>query len=213
MNSNKSISLVALIVMTIVSFSNLVGLNIAGLSVIVGITFFFIHRKFDKRDSDGLDIKVIRTYVKQKTIWLWIALPLVMNIICFTLAALFLPEFIDHIHSRTEFVISFDKLVLLVLQLAVLALGEEIAWRAFFQKQLSKYIPIIPTIILTSIIFSLGHFAVGSAVIVSYDIFFIFINSVIYGVIFYKTNNAWISTISHYIANVFSILLVTAFVF
>ncbi|MBN3555795.1 CPBP family intramembrane metalloprotease [Fictibacillus nanhaiensis] len=102
---------------------------------------------------------------------------------------------------------------MLVLQLAVLALGEEIAWRAFFQNQLSKYIPIIPTIILTSIIFSLGHFAVGNAVVVSYDIFFIFINSVIYGVIFYKTNNAWISAISHFIANVFSIILISFFIF
>ena len=213
MNNIKSMGLVALILMTIVSFSNLVGLNIAGLSIIVGITFFFIYREFDKKDSDGLEIKAIRTYVKQKTIWFWIALPLVMNIICFTLAAVFLQEFIDHIHSRTQFVISFDKLLLLVLQLAVLALGEEIAWRAFFQQQLSKYIPIIPTIILTSIIFSLGHFAVGNAVVVSYDIFFIFINSVIYGVIFYKTNNAWISTISHFIANVFSVILISFFIF
>ncbi|ANC77570.1 hypothetical protein ABE65_012490 [Fictibacillus phosphorivorans] len=213
MNLNRSMVVVGLILMTIVSFSNLVGVSIAGLSVILGITFFFIHRRFGKRDTDGLDIKAIRTYVKQKAIWFWIALPLVMNIICFALAALFLPEFIDHIHSRTQFVISFDKLLLLVLQLAVLALGEEIAWRAFFQNQLSKYIPIIPTIILTSNIFSLGHFAVGNAVVVSYDIFFIFINSVIYGVIFYKTNNAWISTISHFIANVFSVILISFFIF
>ncbi|MBN3555796.1 hypothetical protein JYA63_16075 [Fictibacillus nanhaiensis] len=88
MNSNRSMVVVGLILMTIVSFSNLVGVNIAGLSVILGITFFFIHRRFGKRDTDGLDIKAIRTYLKQKAIWFWIALPLVMNIICFALAAL-----------------------------------------------------------------------------------------------------------------------------
>lgn len=45
--------------------------------------------------------------------------------------AFFLPDFIEHIYGRMEFMVSLDKLLLLILQLAILALGEEIAWRGF----------------------------------------------------------------------------------
>lgn len=209
----KSICLVAMVVMTIVSFSNFWGFGIAGISVIFGIAFFFINRALEKSatSDNGLNVKAIGTNLKDKSIWFWIVLPLVMNVVCFILATLFLPEFIEHIYDRTEFMVSLDKLLLPVLQLAILALGEEIAWRGFFQKQLSKWLPIIPTLLLTSILFSLGHLAVGNNVVVSYDIFFIFINSVLYGVVFYKTNNAWISAISHFIANLFVVIAISFF--
>jgi membrane protease YdiL (CAAX protease family) len=95
----------------------------------------------------------------------------------------------------------------MIIQLAFLALGEEIAWRAFFQRQLSKALPIIPTLLISSLLFAVGHFNQGDAVIVLYDVFFVFINSVLYGIIFHKTNNAWINAISHFVANLFSIIV------
>ncbi|TQR19453.1 CPBP family intramembrane glutamic endopeptidase [Psychrobacillus vulpis] len=213
MSKINSICLVAMLVMTIVSVSNFLGFSIAGISVIVGIVFFFINRVLEKNTSSdtGLNVKAIGINLKDKSILFWIGLPLVINIVCFILATLFLPEFIEHIYLRTEFMVSLDKILLLVLQLAILALGEEIAWRGFFQRQLSKWLPIIPTLILTSLLFSLGHLAVGNIVVVSYDIFFIFINSVLYGVVFYKTNNAWISAISHFIANLFIVIVIAFF--
>lgn len=198
-------------VMTAVSFTNFLGFSIAGISIIIGIAFFFINSKLEKNVSadTGLNAKAIGTSLKNKTIYFWIVLPLILNVVCIVLAKLILPEYIEHLYGRTEFVVSLDKIMFLVLQLAILALGEEIAWRAFFQKQLSKALPIIPTLIVTSIIFAFGHIVDGSLIVVAYDIFFIFINSVLYGVIFYKTNNAWISAISHFIANLFSIILIS----
>ncbi len=66
----------------------------------------------------------------------------------------------------------FDKIILLIFQLVVLALGgEEIAWRAFFQNQLSKTLSAIPALLISSILFTIGHFTEGgSAIIVAYDI-------------------------------------------
>ena len=203
--SNK-ISIVAILVMAIVSFSNFFGYSLAGISIIIGVLFFFIKGIFERNiaSENTLNTRAIGKNLKDKSIWFWITLPLIMNIICFALAKLFLPEFIDHIYGRTEMVVSPNMVVLLILQLAIMALGEEIAWRGFFQKQLSKWLPIMPTLILTSILFSLGHFAVGNIAVVSYDLFFIFINSVLYGIVFYKTNNIYISAISHFIANLFA---------
>lgn len=209
MSSIKTMPFIVMIAMVIISFSNLFGLNVAGVAVIVGIVFFFINNLHEKEptESSGLDIKAIKTNLKENGIWLWMLLPLIMDAVSISIAKLFLPEYIDHVLARTDVFISFDKIILMIIQLVILALGEEIAWRAFFQKQLNKVLSIIPTLLISSVLFALGHLTQGSINILIYDIFFVFINSILYGVIFYKTNNAWISAISHFIANLFSVIV------
>ena len=95
----------------------------------------------------------------------------------------------------------------LIIQLLVFAVSEEIAWRAFFQKQLKTFLPVVPTILITSALFSLGHLTSGSLIIVSYDLLFVFVNSLFYGIIFRKTNNVWVSAASHFTANLFAVII------
>ena len=209
MQEIKTYSLITMIIMVIISFSNLMGLKIAGISVLIGVVFFFVNKNMEKQsDKDsGLDINSIKTNFKDTSIWIWLALPLIMDVVSITVAKLFLPEYIEHVFARTEIFVSFDKVVIMVLQLAVLALGEEIAWRAFFQRQLNKVFPIAYTLIISSVLFAIGHISDGKTIIVIYDVFFVFINSILYGIIFYKSNNAWVSAISHFTANLFSIIV------
>lgn len=206
----NKINILAMLIMAVFSLLSVLGFSIAGISIIVGVVFFFIKNILDKDNInyDELNIKMLITNLKTKTIWIWVLLPLVMNIICLFVAKLFLPEYIKHLFSRTEIVISFNKIIVFAVQLAVMAIGEEIAWRAFFQKQLNRSLSKIPTILITAIIFTLGHISVGGIGIVIYDLFFILINSIIYGVIFYKTNNALVSGLSHFIANLFAVIVI-----
>jgi membrane protease YdiL (CAAX protease family) len=209
MQKINKVPLIAIILMTILSFSNLLGLKIAGIAVIIGVVFFFVHKASEKQSfhGSGLDINAIRINFKDKSIWFWIVMPIIMDAISITISKLFLPEYIEHVLARTEVFLSFDKIVILIFQLALLALGEEIAWRAFFQKQLNKALPIIQTLLISSLLFSIGHFNHGDPVIVLFDVLFVFVNSILYGIIFYKTNNAWISAISHFLANLCSIIV------
>jgi uncharacterized protein len=209
MKDIKRLPFIAMIIMAVISFSNLSGVKIAGVSVIIGIVFFFVNKAYEKLtfENSGLDMKAIRTNFKDRKIWLWVVLPLIMDAVSISIAKIFLPEYIEHVLGRTEIFISFDKVVLMIFQLAVLALGEEIAWRAFFQKQLNKAFSIIPVLLISSVLFAIGHFNPGNVTIVIYDIFFIFINSILYGIIFYKSKNAWISAISHFGANLFSVIV------
>lgn len=209
MKNIHKVALIAMIIMAVVSFSNLFGLKIAGLSVIIGIAFFFINKAVEKQPfaGSGLDISAIGANFKDRRIWLWVALPLIMDAVSITLSRLFLPEYIEHVIARSENFVSFDKAAIMIVQLALLALGEEIAWRAFFQKQLNKALPIVPTLLISSVLFAFGHIAQGDPTIVVFDVFFVFINSVLYGIIFYKTDNAWVSGISHFVANLFSIIV------
>jgi len=65
--------------------------------------------------------------------------------------------------------------LIMVFQLAIFALEEEIAWRAFFQKQLNRVLPIRHTLLISSVLFALGHISEGNTIVVIYDIFFVFI--------------------------------------
>ena len=212
MQTSKKLSLAAVLGMALVSLTNLFGVGMAGASVLIGIAGFFLYKGFEKLPfaGSGLTIQTIRSGFFGKMIWLWLLLPLIIDVLCFVISQRFLPEYLEHVLARTSAFISLDTGIVLVFQLAILALGEEIAWRAFFQQQLQKVLPIVPALLVTSVFFSLGHIADGALSIVLYDIFFVFVNSLIYGVIFSKTHNAWMSAISHFSANLMSVFILVA---
>jgi membrane protease YdiL (CAAX protease family) len=205
----KKLPLIVMVIMVILSFTNLFGLNIAGIVIPIGIVFFFINKAIDKQPmkDDGLDIKAIGTALKDRKIWGWMVLPIIMDAVCVTISVLFLPEYIKYETARAGSFVAVELSISSVLQFLVFALGEEIAWRAFFQKQLSKALPIMPVLLSSSLLFTLGHCNPGNTAVVVYGLIFTFINSCLYGVVFHKTNNAWVSTISHFTANIFEVAL------
>jgi uncharacterized protein len=205
----KKVSLFAIILMVILSFANLFGLSISGVSIFVGVAFFFIDKVLVKQPmkGSGLDIQAIGENLKDRKLWFWLALPLIMDAICVAISKIFLPEYIAFETARAGQFVAIELSIASIIQFLFFALGEEIAWRAFFQRQLGKVLPIIPVLLFSSLLFTLGHYKAGNAVVVLYGLIFTFINSVLYGVIFHKTKNAWISTISHFTANIFEVML------
>lgn len=214
MGKNKKIVIILLTVMTILSFGNILNIKIngevlklSGISVIIGIIAYFTTRKTNEVITSGLDIKKCFSSFKDVKVILLSITPALLNILSLIIAKNFLPEYIEHLSNRTSFIDS-SEIIKTILMLAVAALGEEIAWRAFFQKQTTKIIKFIPSLIITSILFSLGHFNLSDPLIVIYDLVFIFINSIFYGLVFKKTDNAWCSWISHFIANLIGIFMI-----
>lgn len=210
---NKSV-IILLIVMTILSFTNILNIKIngevlklAGISVIVGIIAYFSTRKTNESTTSGLDIKKCFTSFKNIKVILLSITPAILNILCIMIAKKILPEYIEHLGGRTNFIDS-SEILNTILTLLVAALGEEIAWRAFFQKQTTKIVKFIPSLIITSVLFSLGHFNFGNPLIVIYDLVSVFLNSIFYGLVFKKTDNAWCSWVSHFIANITAIFII-----
>ena len=212
--ANKSV-VIFLIVMVLLSFTNLLNIKIdgevlklSGISVIVGVIAYFVTRKTNKTKDEGLNIKTIfKDFKNNPKSILFAILPFVTCILSTVIANKFIPEFNDHVNNRASFAIS-GNLIKTILTLAVLTLGEEIAWRGFFQKQTTKIIKFIPSIILTSLLFALGHFSAGSFIVVAYDLLFVFIDSVLFGLIFKETDNAWCSWIPHFLADILGVLLI-----
>ena len=212
--NNKSV-IIFLIVMIILSFANLLNIKIdgevlklSGLSVIVGVIAYFVTRKTNKNKNEGLNIKTIfKDFKNHPKAIIYAILPFITCILSTVIANRFLPQFNEHVNNRASFAISED-LIKTILMMAVLTLGEEIAWRGFFQKQTTKVIKFIPSIILTSLLFALGHYSAGSFIVVAYDLLFVFIDSSLFGLVFKETDNAWCSWIPHFLADILGVLLI-----
>ena len=211
---NKSV-VIFLIVIAILSLTNLLNIKIdgetlklSGISVIVGVVAYFVTRKTNKNKDEGLNIKTIFKDFKDhpKSI-IYALLPFISVILCTIIENKFIPEFTVHLKDRISFAISTD-LMRTILTMAVLTLGEEIAWRGFFQKQTTKFFKFIPSIVLTSLLFALGHFSAGSFLVVAYDLLFVFIDSSLFGLVFKETDNAWCSWIPHFLADVLALFLI-----
>lgn len=211
MNKKERLSLIAILLMTLFSFSGLLILfdenimNFASITLIIGIVFYFVTRQPEEKDA--MSLKAIPQLLKDWKTILLVLMPIVSSIICNVIARLFLPEFIEHLSERTDF-LSFDKILFLVVELAIAAFGEEIAWRGFYLNQLCKKIPLIPALLISAILFSICHFSMGSIVVILYDLLFIVIDAVLYGLVYKKTNNIIVSTISHFLANLFSVFTI-----
>lgn len=215
MKKNNKTVLIFLIVMIILSFTNLLNIKIdgevlklSGVSVIVGVIFYFLTRKTNKNKYEGLNIKTIfKDFKEHPKAIIYSLLPFVSCILCTVIANKFLPEFNEHLKNRISFATS-SELTKTILTMAVLTLGEEIAWRGFFQKQVSKKVHYVLSIIITSILFALGHYSVGAIVVVAYDLLFVFIDSSLFGLVFKETDNAWCSWIPHFLADILALFLI-----
>lgn len=216
--SGKSIGtdIILMTIMGLIALTSLLdikqgGASIAGISTIFGAVLFFVLIKRNKQQ--GVSIGLSRKHFLNdiKISWLFIIMPSILNVICVMLSKLLLPGYIDHVIGRTDSVISFKVIMLMVIQFIIFAFLEEISWRGFLQKQLGHYTNPAVSIIITSIFFSIGHASKGDPVIVAYDVFFVFLNSIFYGLVFYKTKNAFAGTLSHFIANFSGALILLYF--
>ncbi len=208
MNKSK-LSVIAILVMIVFSFSGLLVLfgndsvNLSSVTLIIGIIFYFITREPEEKET--MSLKAVPKLLKDWKTDLLILIPIVMNIICYALAKAILPEFIEHLSERTDF-LSFEQIIVLVAELIIAALGEEIAWRGFFLSKMSKRLPFVPALLITAGLFSFCHFSIGNFAVVLYDLFFIVVNAVFYGLVYKRSHNIIVSTISHLLANAVGVI-------
>ena len=216
-NNKKSVALtlIGAAVMIALTVTKVVpSANIAGYSVFVGIAFFFIVEAVGKtpRAESGLRFHTIAADLKKPGVILWALLPAVSGIVTLVVGNLiFGGEFVAHEMRRTGAILSFDKTALLIGQVIIAAFGEEIAYRGFFLGKGAKIFPFWLCAVVSSAVFAAGHIAPGNIGLVAYDVAGVFIDSLIFSVIYHKSGNCIISTFSHILGNAVSLVAVLAF--
>lgn len=194
--------------MTVFSFSGFLvlfgenNISLSSITLIIGIVFYFVAREPEEKET--MSLKAVPKLLKDWKTDLLILAPLASGIACYTIAMAFVPEFMEHLSGRTGF-LSFNQIIMLAIELIIAAFGEEIAWRGFFQNKLSKHLPLFPTLLITAALFSVCHFTKGSAIVVLYDLFFIIVDAMLFGLVFKRSNNIIVCTLSHFLANAFGV--------
>jgi len=181
-----------------------VGLNnVAGLSltILFSILYLFIENKRTKGKMEDIGFIQKNILSDIKKYWWLILIPVVSCIVSISLLKFIQPEFYLYVLDKKP-MLSFDKSFLQIPKLLILAFAEEIAFRGFFQTKLCNIIKPTWAIIITSLFFVIGNFSAGSISALIYFLFFIFIDNIVYGVIYQKTKNIYSCTISHFLANV-----------
>jgi len=172
-----------------------------GIMVVVSIIYFLVERRVRNRTKEeiGLTFTAFPHMLKQN--WQWIALvAVIMQCFYLTMYATFFPDVLEHLFARLP--INIDTVnSQLFFSLLILAFGEEIVFRGLIQARLQKMMPVWAAILCTSLLFAIMHFATGSAAAVGIDLTTVFIDSVLFGILFAKTNNIYLTTLAHGLAN------------
>ena len=177
---------------------------------IAGLACFFIIEGIEKTpDSEsGLSFKRFFSDLKKPGV-----IPLILFMILLSLAEMLLSKavfgsaYIDHVLGRVN-VPGLDQLPLLLFNQIVSVLGEEIEFRAFFVGKGMKRFSFWPVTIAGAVIFAAAHYAAGPAGIVARDLAGIFIDAILFAILYRRTGNCLISFIPHFLNNMIGFFLV-----
>lgn len=211
-NNKKSVvlTMVGVAIMLLLTVTKVVpSSKTGGYSVFVGIAFFFITEAVSKAKGfeSGLRFHTVLKDLKKPGVIVWVLLPSVSGVVTGVVGNLiFHGEFLAHVMGRAGSILSFDKIILLIGQVIIAAFGEEIAYRGFFFGKTAKIFPIWLCAVVSSAVFAAGHIAAGNIGLVMYDVATVFIDSLIFSVIYHKSGNCVVSTLSHILANFISLV-------
>ena len=177
---------------------------------IAGLACFFIIESIEKTpDSDsGLSFKRFFSDIKKP----WV-IPLILFMLVLSPAEILLSKavfgsaYIDHVLGRVN-VPGLDQLPLLLFNQIVSVLGEEIEFRAFFVGKGMKRFSFWPVAVAGAVLFAAAHYAPGPAGIVAWDLAGIFIDAILFAILYRRTGNCLISFIPHFLNNMIGFFLV-----
>ena len=177
---------------------------------IAGLACFFIIEGIEKTpDSEsGLSFKRFFSDLKKPGVLLLILFMLVLSPAEMLLSkAVFGSAYIDHVLGRVN-VPGLDQLPLLLFNQIVSVLGEEIEFRAFFVGKGMKRFSFWPVAVAGAVLYAAAHYTAGAAGIVAWDLGGIFIDAILFAILFRKTGNCLISFIPHFLNNMIGFFLV-----
>lgn len=175
-----------------------------------GLACFFIIEGIEKTpDSEsGLSFKRFFSDLKKPGV-----IPLILFMLVLTLAEMLLSKavfgraYVDHVLGRVQ-APGLDQLPLLLFTQIVSVLGEEIEFRAFFVGKGMRRFSFWPTAVAGAVLFAAAHYAAGAAGIVARDLGGIFVDAILFALLYRKTGNCLISFIPHFLNNMIGFFLV-----
>ena len=208
----KMITLIGMAVMLIaVAIKAATSSLIAAAAIhIVGLACFFIIEGIEKTPDSESGLSFKRFFPDLRKPWV---IPLILFMLVLSPAemllsrAVFGSAYIDHVLGRVN-VPGLDQLPLLLFNQVVSVLGEEIEFRAFFVGKGMRRFSFWPVAVVGAVLFAAAHYAAGAAGIVAWDLGGIFIDAILFAILYRRTGNCLISFIPHFLNNMIGFFLV-----
>lgn len=182
----------------------------AAYAVFLGILAFFTGCIITGRKPRrcGLSFMDFFEDMRKPGVYFWLFVPVFTAILPSLIGdSIFNNAYSASVLERAGRYLSYDNFWLLMIEIVVLALGEEIAWRGFFVGSTMKTYPFWFCMAGSSFLFALGHMRGVVSPLMLFDLFFIFVNSCIFTIIYKKSGNCAVSAISHIMGNVVGLMV------
>ena len=209
MTYQKPLALCAVCAMALLSLLQLCGLAPSWIAFLLGVAMFFVW-KIQERASFadcGLDFAPVGAYLSRRAVLLAFLAPIAVQIGLLLLAHAFFPAYSDAMALKNSLQFLSNGTILSALQIIIMAFGEELAWRGFFQRQLGALMPSRAALVLAALCYSLGHVNSGELSVMVYDFAIVLFSNLLYSYVYTKTGNLWLTTISHAAASLCSFLV------
>ncbi|MBX4260908.1 CPBP family intramembrane metalloprotease [Clostridium estertheticum] len=207
--SNKQILIETMILMTITLLFSFTTGALKGLAQIAPVVYFLVERRRRNRTWSEVGFKFRNTLRDIKNNWYWVAIVVIgFQLLTIFVGKFLLPDYVDYVKERVPMIISTSTITSMIITITIGAFLEEVVFRSLFQERLSWFIKPTFAILLTSIIFGFMHCSKGLPLIVSFDIFGIIIDSIVYGIIYNKTKNIFSSWVTHCLADIIGVILI-----
>jgi membrane protease YdiL (CAAX protease family) len=174
--------------------------------VLLPPAYLLIERHVRKHTWAELGFKFASFWGDMRANWFWVLLVgVIAQPLTVVLAKTFVPTYLEHVISRLPFPQDINWFVLVPL-LAFSLIAEELTFRSLIQGRLTPFVGKTGAILLASLLFGIAHFSPGAFVLVFLDIAGIFIDSILYGIIYARGNNLIVTWFAHLLGDILGML-------
>ncbi len=180
------------------------------LFALIPAAYLLVERRLRQRSWAEIGFRFSTFWRDLRANWFWFALAgIIVQPLTALLAMAFAPAYLEHVISRLPFPQDINWFVLLPL-LAFSLLAEEMTFRSLIQGRLAPFVGNAIAILIASFLFAIAHLSSGVFVIVVIDLATIFIDSVLYGLIFARSKNLLVSWAAHLLGDILGLIFLLA---
>jgi hypothetical protein len=188
------------VTLAFVLLSMIPGLFVSGLkpfAYIAPLVYILVERRRKGRSWEEIGIKFRGIKKDFLTNWhLFFIVAVVLQLPVPLIARAYWPDLIKHISDRVP-LLSSSSIGTLILIIIVIPFFEELIYRGLLQQRLAWYINGFIAVVIASFIFGLQHFTPGPPAIVAVDLTGVFVDGMVYGWVFSRCRNVFVSWSAH----------------
>ena len=171
------------------------------------IAYILIERRMRQRTWPDLGFKFDTFWTDLRANWFWFVLVgIVSQPTWLLIERATVPEIVDHIVGRLPFPLTTGGLFVYAIPLAIALIGEELTHRTLIQGRLTPFIGTTAAIIVASLVFGISHYSPGQFTVVALDISSIVFDSILFGIIYARSNNLIVAWAAHFLGDIIGLV-------